>query len=420
VNSPLRLCQYDNYGPLTAIGQNLKWYSSAAGGVAFLTPPVPYTGFEDSMVYYVSQTVNGCESDRALLKVYVSYRPNGVIVANKPFDCQFDEINFSYYGNSRPNAQYNWSVPSPAGVVTGGGGQGPLTVRFDSAGFYTVKLTVNNNGCLSQEARLQIEVRELPKVTVQSKDDICEDETVNIVMTKASPGIESYNWDFDGGNVVYGTYGGGPFGIRWSTPGTKIVTVRATRRECTSLPLRDTIRVHAYPDARILNASNRDVCAGDSVMLQARDLGPGYFYQWTPQVYFQNSGYAGTTAWATPLGIAALKLTVSDSFGCTRSDSVVLSVKPCCNVSLPTAFTPNNDGKNDVFRIISDGHQQISSFRVVNKWGQVMWETTNARSGWDGTFGGAPQDMGTYFYYLKYRCADGEQYEMKGEFILIR
>jgi gliding motility-associated-like protein len=68
-----------------------------------------------------------------------------------------------------------------------------------------------------------------------------------------------------------------------------------------------------------------------------------------------------------------------------------------------------------------DGRQEITTFRIVNRWGQVVYETADTDAeGWDGTFAGRAQDMGVYQYYIKYRCLDGLFYEMKGDVTLIR
>jgi gliding motility-associated-like protein len=426
VVSPVNLCQYDQAPPLTAQGQNLKWYPSASGGTGVPTPPIPYTGYEDSIRYYVTQTINGCESDRAVIQVNVNYKPNATFVASKPYVCQLDTISFNYYGNARPNAEYNWFIPSPYGTIESGQGtQGPLVAHFDSAGIFNVRLIVNNRGCLSAPVFLPVEVRPLPVLHVKAKSDVCIGEVVDIILDSATTGVATFNWTFDGGEMVYGTQTGGPYGIRWQTPGDKYVTVTGTTRNCTSKELVDTITVHDYPTVEFINKPSGDICAGDSVRLQVRDLGPGYFYAWTPQQFFgsKSETSGGSIAWATPspsLTKAALYVTVSDSFGCKTTDSLVLNAKPCCDVYFPNAFTPNNDGTNDRFMIISAGHPNLSSFRVINRWGRVIWETGDSRQGWDGTYAGEPQPTGTYFYYARYKCANGQEYEQKGEVTLVR
>lgn len=384
------------------------------------------------MKYYVTQTVIGCESDRAVIQVNVNYKPNATFVASKPFVCQNDTISFIYYGNGRPDAEYNWFVTQPAGVpVSGMGTQGPFVVRFDSAGTYNVRLTVNNRGCLSSQVYLPVEVRPLPRLKIASKSDVCVGETVDVILDSATTGISSFSWTFDGADTLYGTQSGGPYGLRWNTPGDKYVTVTGTTRNCTSVPVVDTITVHPYPAADIisvngapLDAATFESCVGDSIRLQARDLGPGYFYSWTPANVFQyRAGGGGTVAWATPVLSTtqyAVFLTVADSFGCKGMDSLVVTTKPCCDVFFPNAFTPNNDGTNDRFMMVTNGNPQVSSFRVVNRWGNVMWETTDPRQGWDGTHAGQPQPAATYFWFARYKCSNGQEYEQKGELTLLR
>ena len=81
----------------------------------------------------------------------------------------------------------------------------------------------------------------------------------------------------------------------------------------------------------------------------------------------------------------------------------------------------NGDGKNDVFRMVTKGNQQISVFQVMDRWGKRVFETVNQHEGWDGSYNSEPQDLGTYQYYLRYKCADsGETVEMKGDVILVR
>jgi gliding motility-associated-like protein len=87
---------------------------------------------------------------------------------------------------------------------------------------------------------------------------------------------------------------------------------------------------------------------------------------------------------------------------------------------MPNAFTPNGDGKNDVFHFVSRGNQVLKTFQITNRWGQVVFETVNPSVGWDGKLNGVVQDMGTYFYYIKYVCANGRTYQQKGEVLLIK
>lgn len=116
-------------------------------------------------------------------------------------------------------------------------------------------------------------------------------------------------------------------------------------------------------------------------------------------------------------------LNVIDDIGCTGKDSIYVDVHLCCEIYLPDAFSPNGDGRNDKFRVISGGTHTVKSFVVLNRYGQVVFETKDQNEGWDGRFNGVAQDLGTYMYYIKYTCNDDNAHqviEKKGAVTLIR
>lgn len=423
VTSPVNLCQFTTPLPLTATGQNLLWYDVPTGGVGDPIPPSPPTGYEATLTYYVVQTLNGCESNRAAIQVNVNYAPNATFVPSKNYVCVDDTISFVYFGNARPDAQYYWTIPSPTGhAVSGMGTQGPFVARFDSVGTYQVRLVVDNKGCISAPVYQDFEVRPRPDVRITGKREICIDEVTELTLDSISDNISSYNWTFGDGIVVYGTQNTGPYGVKWSTPGVKEVIVRTVSRQCGSYDRREPIIVRPAPVAVILNKPTASVCSGDSIRLQAADLGPGYAYQWSPAEQFQRDERVGTNVWAiAPQGTATtyVQLTVTDTFGCKGNDYLYLATQPCCTVVFPTAFTPNGDTKNDVFGMITNGTPTISAFRIFNRVGNMVFETSNPLQGWDGTFMGVPQPTSVYYYHVRYRC-DGKEFEQKGEVTLIR
>ena len=417
------LCQNDPPAPLTAIGQNLLWYTTPTGGVGVSVAPVPNTGYEDSFFYYVSQTVAGCESDRSLMKVVVNYRPNGIIIYSRPWVCDEDTLKFTYYGNAHPDATYIWHVPPGDVVEDGSGTQGPLTVRFFNTGDQLISLQIDNKGCLSPLLTTSVNVRELPAVSfVRNREDICTDQVVTVAIHSISGNISDYNWTgFDGATVAFGTYNGGPFGLSWSQPGIHAVSLVVTSRECNSHAAIDTINVHAYPDATIhYDGESLSLCSGDSLKLSVIPGIDPATYEWSPAAFFYNRSDSTPVVYVTPKFGGEIKVLVTSIYGCAAKDSVGVDTKPCCGVTFPTAFSPNEDGHNDRFRPITIGNHQVKSFRVINRWGQVVYESQDERKGWDGTFSGVAQDMGMYYWYFRYVCADGQDLEEKGEVMLMR
>ena len=106
--------------------------------------------------------------------------------------------------------------------------------------------------------------------------------------------------------------------------------------------------------------------------------------------------------------------------GCKSVDSVwVYVVEPCTQLLLPTAFSPNGDGVNDVFRIKNHNYDKLNWFRVYDRWGVMVYESTDMTVGWDGTFKEMKQPIGVYIYSISVLC-HGESYEFKGNVTLLR
>ena len=418
VLSPVRLCQGDPATPLTAQGTGLLWYTTPGGVGGVPTAPTPLTAYEDTLTYFVSQTVNGCESDRALISVHVNFRPNNSIIAEREYICLDDSIIFRYFGNGRPTSQYFWTATGPIDTTYGNGTQN-FTIKYDAPGFYTVSLVVDNGGCLSPTATRTFEVRQIPRFAINMPEEACQGVPVVVSATDATQGIDSFRWDFGGGAAVAGSAAGGPYSVVWDGPGQKVVSTTVYTRQCGARPVTDTIVIEETPDARIQPVSNATVCNGDTITLRA-DYNPRYTYVWRPQQFVAGSRFNEVDARVSKTGFMTLEV-ITTRLGCRDKDSVLLTARDCCDAMLPTAFSPNGDGLNDRFRIITPGINDLAVLRVTNRWGRTVWETAdNMSGGWDGTIGGSPADMGTYFWYMRYTCSDGKIYEKSGEVTLVR
>jgi gliding motility-associated-like protein len=103
---------------------------------------------------------------------------------------------------------------------------------------------------------------------------------------------------------------------------------------------------------------------------------------------------------------------------CTVADTVIITVKPTDTLYVPSAFTPNGDGKNDYFNAL--GIVADYSLEVFNRWGQRIFKTSSLQNGWNGTYNGAVQPPGTFVYYIRYNTLLNIQKKLKGTFTLIR
>jgi gliding motility-associated-like protein len=103
------------------------------------------------------------------------------------------------------------------------------------------------------------------------------------------------------------------------------------------------------------------------------------------------------------------------------SFTAVLNIDENCDVVyFPDAFTPNNDGKNDVFRPSYNYAITDFDWRIFNRWGQKVFASDDMTKAWDGTVGGIPQATGTFVWVVSYKLASGDRVSRKGTVVLIR
>ncbi len=104
---------------------------------------------------------------------------------------------------------------------------------------------------------------------------------------------------------------------------------------------------------------------------------------------------------------------------CSAAADEIIIKEGICNIYFPTAFTPNNDSKNDVFKII--GAPDVSEYHLVvyNRWGQLVFETTDPAKGWNGSINGRLQTIGIYLWQCNFKKSGNARY-MKGTVALLK
>ena len=117
---------------------------------------------------------------------------------------------------------------------------------------------------------------------------------------------------------------------------------------------------------------------------------------------------------------ANFMLQVTDIAGCIGYDTVYVQVYQGPEYYVPNAFSPNGDGLNDVFRAIPVGMTRPEYFRVFNRYGELVFETNQYLKGWDGTYKGKLQPMGTYIWILKGEDRKGRKVEMRGTVMIVQ
>lgn len=166
------------------------------------------------------------------------------------------------------------------------------------------------------------------------------------------------------------------------------------------------------------------ICPEDSLIVVNNSTGEIVSYLWS-----FGDGTTGTDPlpmhkrYATPYSEQRLllSLTVTDTYGCSDVFSSGIRLLTSCYIAVPNAFTPNGDQINDYLYPLNAYKADDLLFRVYNRYGQKVFETTDWQKKWDGTFKGEPQSSGVYTWTLEYTHRDtGEHFSDKGSTTLIR
>jgi gliding motility-associated-like protein len=321
-----------------------------------------------------------------------------------------------------PELPFNFTW-QPGNFLSDSNAQNP-TVYVPRSIDYAV-YTIGRNGCRVRDS-LHIIVP-VHNIEVGPKDTIA---CLNQIVPLRASGGDGYNW-YEMHNGQFSDASGSLSCIACSNPvATPAVTttyaVVFTNDVDRGNPLNPgsglgcpdtlftTVNINPLPPVR---STNRDttIAYGKSVQLFA--IGASNF-TWTPVGSLSDPNSPAPIA--SPKETTNYIVTGLDSNGCASRDTVKVIVTYRDNLLIPSAFTPNGDGRNDVFKIINASFQRLMEFRVFNRWGQEVFSTTDITSGWDGKWKGVDQDMGNYQYLIRVAYPDGNVETYKGDINLIR
>jgi len=152
--------------------------------------------------------------------------------------------------------------------------------------------------------------------------------------------------------------------------------------------------------------------------LQARSFGT--IYQWRPSLYLDNPALSNPVFNSPVIGDQVYTINITTAAGCLTVDTQLVNTIQEVKVYVPTAFTPNNDGRNDYLRPIMLGVKELRYFRVYNRWGQIVYNMQSSELGWDGTVKGQVQNTAVYVWMIEAIGLDNRRYFQKGTVALVK
>ncbi len=159
------------------------------------------------------------------------------------------------------------------------------------------------------------------------------------------------------------------------------------------------------------------IVKGESIHFNARG---GTQYTWTPSTNLSDTSIYNPVGYYPDTGFFAYAVNVLSNYGCAGTDTIRVTVINQADFFVPSAFTPNGDGRNDIFRPVAVGYSGMNYFRVFNRWGQEVYYGTTLETGWNGFYKGVPAEMGTYYWEMSFKDRRGKDAFLKGDVTLIR
>jgi gliding motility-associated-like protein len=247
---------------------------------------------------------------------------------------------------------------------------------------------------------------------VRSDTSICAGSCVNFTNT-SNPTATAWKWTFAGASTPTSTVKH-PTNICYSSSGTFTVKLVATDGN-----ISDSSTKIIIVSSPTLNAGNdTTIIAGTQTTLNA--TGNVITYSWSPAAGLSNTNTANPVA--NPTVTTKYILKGVDANNCMISDSVlviVISDTTCADLFVPTAFSPNNDGQNDIECVLGTCITELQ-FVIYDRWGEKVFETKDQTKCWDGEYRGKLMNTGIYVYHIIATLRNGETVNKKGNIHLIR
>ncbi|MCW3103476.1 MAG: hypothetical protein JWO09_1916 [Bacteroidetes bacterium] len=436
-------------------------YSSTAGltlnastGTVDLSTSTPGTY---TITYSVPATVCG-PAGSSSTSLTINAAPSATAGSAGASVCSGSAINLTSSGGT----SYAWTGP---GSYTSSA-QNPVIAAATTAasGTYTVVVT-GSNGC-SATASTTVTVNNNPVISISGTSTICSGGTT----TLTASGAATYSWNTGAGTAsinvspvagttytvtgtsagcsstqtfsvavtappvasingsatvcagqpVTLTASGGPAYL-WSTGATTAtITVNPAAATTYSVIVGSgctdtasiTVAVNASPTPAITGATV--IIAGTSTTLTATG---GTSYVWSPATGLSCTTCASPVA--TPTVTTQYCVTATNSSGCSDSACVIIDVDiKCGELFVPNAFSPNADGENDMLFVMGNCIKDLH-FAIFDRWGEKVFETTDASIGWDGSFKGKALDTSVLVYYLS-ATVDGVEVKKHGNITLVK
>jgi gliding motility-associated-like protein len=393
VNKPTAYFKYNNICQATATTftdssytsdgtpVNQWWWNLGSNGISTQTsPPATYPVVGTDTIRLVVHNSKGCISDTLKQAIVINSKPTANFGYSTPV-CNGSPVQFWDSSKVTGSTITKWSW-----VYNG--------VEFSSSqnsnhsfgpGSPTVKLVVTSGaGCISDTAFKTFVVNPNPDVTINFKN-ACKNAVIDFKAIDNSGTVSQWKWLFgDGATAITQNAQ-----HAYSANGTYKVKLYATAANgCFSDSLTGDITIFS---TNVFAGKDTIAAAGQPVQLNATG---GLSYSWTPAMPLSDPNIGNPIAILNTTQTFTVKAFTPE--GCESYDDVTVNIYKGPDIYLPNAFTPNGDAINDLFKGIPVGIKQFNYLKVFNRWGQLIFSSSDYNKAWDGTWHGQNQPSGVY------------------------
>ena len=370
-----------------------------------------YRVTESGSYYAILYGGNGCILNTLPKQISIASVPITSFSVNKPNQCLFgNQFVFSNTStNQVGNMDYSWDMGDGTILKTR-----DIIYSYKKAGNYLVKLVVSSIGICADSATIPLSIYQ----NAVSAFDI-ESTCINIPVVPVNTTADTlgspifYLWSF--GNGQTSALRNPPAQI-YAQSGIYEISLAVSSLLC---PAPAHIVKHSLFVDRPRPAVNYPIAFAVFNLpldLHARTIGETIL--WNPLTNLDNA--ASFNPVFKGVNEQLYMIEIKTKTGCLTTDSQLVKLVKSIEIYVPTAFTPDGDGKNDLLRPVMFGIKQLNYFRIFNRWGQMFYETKIFKQGWDGIFKNVKQEMQTLVWMIEAVGVDGKIYSKSGTTVLIR
>ena len=332
--------------------------------------------------------------------------PEDTVCMNDPFVVVNSSVGADFY---------SWTVKNSSGAVQSSSVSDPIISNFSTVGIHEVELIIQNNGigCVDTLVK-EFLINPIPSIAARDTG-YCEGD----VVTLQSSGYSGLTYSWSPASLV--DEPSKATSIATPTESTDFTILVTDSNKCTNTDVANIFIQRSFDPETV------DTCVviGEIVPLGV-DKGTGYTYKW--------EGSESDLAWlecrdcATQniaiieeVGEVNYTLIYTDSIGCFDNEvTYKICILPSYTFDVPTAFTPDGDGVNDIVYLRGHGISEVLMFKIFNRWGELVFESNELSKGWDGIYKGVAQNMETYIYKAEVKFYNGKTEAKGGSLNLIR